>query len=189
MLARDTTGEGVHVSDLRPSRRRVLAGALRTCAGAAGGSAALPWLSGCSDDPEKPDPLQVLLRQAENRERELLARYAATMRRHPSLAPQLAVPRTNHEEHLRALVGRRRARTGSGEPGAQAGGRKGDNPEVSVPESAQEALAALVRAERRAADEAVGALAEAPARLRRLLASLGGSEASHAALLASGGSA
>lgn len=175
------------MSELRPTRRRLLVAALGAC----GGAALLPLLSGCSDEPERPDPVDLVVRKAAARERKMLARYAATVARHPSLTEQLTVPRANHEAHLVALVGNKaRARRSPANDRAEPTPRPGSRMTGSVPPvpaSPDDALADLVRAERAASHKALADLLAVPPRLRRLLASVGGAEASHAALLASGG--
>lgn len=166
------------------TRRRALAAVLRGC----GGVVLLPWLSSCSDEPERPDPVELLVRRSADRERRLLARYEITSERHPGLAGRLAANRADHQSHLEALVGTKATPSArqTGKAGQQTGGRRRQESRPLVPASPDEALAALVRAEQRAASEVVADLATAPPRLRRLLASVGGAEASHAALLAGG---
>lgn len=112
--------------------------------------------------------------RAVDAERALLARYEATLHRHPTLRSRLAPFAAEHRAHLRALEP-------AGGPGAGpvAGGQ--------ASRRRRSALQALARAERAAAGARVEDAVDATAPgLAELLAAVGGCEASHAALLGAG---
>jgi hypothetical protein len=110
-----------------------------------------------------------LRRRAARDSTALLAHYDGTASAHPGLADALAPLRAIVAAHLTALD----------EPAAT--GAAGPAPRV--PEEPRRAVSALIDAERRAADERLRALVDAPPELARLLASLAASGAASAHLL------
>ncbi|WP_171987866.1 hypothetical protein [Streptomyces sp. MP131-18] len=140
----------------------LLAGALTGCTSSggagAGGRAAAAGAAG-------------LRRRAARASTGLLARYDATAAAHPALAGPLTPFRDIVAAHLSALT----------EADAGGAGPEGAAPEV--PGEASRAVSELATAERQAADERMGALAEAPPELARLLAALAAAGAVSAHLL------
>ncbi|MGH3322263.1 MAG: hypothetical protein ACRDN9_19255 [Streptosporangiaceae bacterium] len=146
------------------------------------GALALLGAAGCEPlgyiQPEPPGPGVLIARRAITSEEDLLARYAAVRRRHPSLAARLDPVAADHREHLRALRGRVVG-------GATARPTHGSTSSVpSVPAGPDHAVATLVTAERHASKRLLGALESAPGPLAQLLASVSACEATHATLLA-----
>jgi hypothetical protein len=144
-----------------PSRRRLLQAALLS-----------PIAAACTtrrdrdDGPVDPD---VAIRAAAvARERRLLDLYSAAVPPTPAVAGTLAAIRAEHEAHLAALT------PGSASPSALSGSPR------SLPAVAP---SALVTAEHSAAAEHAAAALMASRPLAALLASLAGSEASHAVVL------
>jgi hypothetical protein len=140
-----------------------------------------------------PDPDRPVVLAAAEAERHLLAVYTATMTRHPDLRQRLAAFAEHHRHHLGQLTARVRPGTAHatsiasaspspGSPGAESPGPDAAGPDgAEVPATAEEALQALVAAERQAAEartENVGAARDGD--LARLLASIGACEATHA---------
>ena len=157
------------MSDDGPSRRAVLAGA----------GAAL--VAGCtsarerevSEVTDRVDP-DVRVRAAVLAEvRRLASLYDATLAAHPALRPVLEPLRAETAAHLSAL----------GDGGPTTSPSDGSTAPISVPSVAAQAQALLARAERSAADNQVGRLADASPGLARLVASVAASEAVHAVLL------
>ncbi|MFF2010861.1 hypothetical protein ACFVWY_17585 [Streptomyces sp. NPDC058195] len=100
---------------------------------------------------------------------ELLGRYEKTAGAHPSAAAALAPLRDASRAHAEAL--------------APAGGRAAAAPSPAAPDGARTAVKELAAAERRAADDRLAALVEAPPELARLLASVAAANAAHAFVL------
>ena len=144
-----------------PSRRRLLQAALLS-----------PVVAACTskvaDRPVRVDPDVAIRAAAIARERDLLARYAGVGDVPPSVARRLAGIRAEHEQHLAALV-----------PPAPSPGASALGPAVIATASTRE----LVTAERLAAAGHAAAALAASRPLAVLLASLAGSEASHAVVL------
>ncbi len=179
-----------------PSRRAVLAGA----------SAVL--LAGCtgrgSPEPPRPDPDDAVREQVSADVQRLVALYAATSTRHPSLRRRLDPLAAEHTAHLAALAGGRpratpapvtsspssagtsSAGTSSASSAATASSRPSASP-PAVPPSPGQARSLLVRAERDGAAQRVIQSAAASPTLARLVAAIGASEAAHAALLRGAG--
>ncbi|GAA0631995.1 hypothetical protein GCM10009547_39750 [Sporichthya brevicatena] len=164
-----------------PSRRQVLAGLSAVTA---------VWLlPGCTGDDgddgpdagRAPDPDLDLLARTIADKQNLLAAYAATTTRHPGLAARLDPMRADHAAHLAALTSFRSdvpvpEASASAVPTAPA-----------VPADPQRAVTALASAEHSAAGRRVGQCEAARDRqLARLIASIGGSEAAHTAVLRAG---
>jgi len=153
-----------------PSRRAVLVGA---------GLLAIAACSPSTDpEPPKPDPDLPIRALAADGVRRLVALYDAVGLAHPGLRAQLAPLAAETAAHLSAL-----APTGSSTTSPPVSPSASATPTVAVPPTAAAARAALARAERHEADLRVTALASASAALARLLAAIGASEATHAALL------
>ncbi|WP_078900829.1 hypothetical protein [Streptomyces sp. SBT349] len=127
----------------------LLAGALTGCTSGGGDAAA-----------EAAASTRGLRRREARESTALLARYEATVSAHPSLAGPLTPFRDVVSAHVGALH----------EPGEETTGVAGAPPEV--PAAKEQAIAALAEAERRAAEERLRALTDAPPELARLLASL-----------------
>jgi hypothetical protein len=162
-----------------PSRREVLVG---------GGLLALAGCLPGDDDVATPpvDPeLKVRARIAAE-VRALAGRYQAVMTAHPATRPRLAPLAAEHEAHATALLGPPPSASGSPSPSPSA------SPSATpptVPETVDAAVAELVVAERVASRRRARQAGRATPELARLLASVAGSEAAHAALLAAGGPA
>ncbi|WP_311614483.1 hypothetical protein [Streptomyces johnsoniae] len=139
----------------------LLAGALTGCTSSGGAGAGGRAAAGAAG----------LRRRAARASTGLLARYDATAAAHPALAGPLTPFRDIVAAHLSALT---EADTGGAGP-------EGAAPEV--PGEASRAVSELATAERQAADERMGALAEAPPELARLLAALAAAGAVSAHLL------
>ena len=159
-----------------PTRRAVLAaGSVLTL------SACLP---GADDEPTRPDPDLVLRRRAARQVGELVASYAAVVTAFPQAgAPQLDTLRAlaaEHEAHVAALTGP--APTASPSPSSRATASA-----VPVaPSSMAASLRWLAGLERAAARRRTRQSLRAGPDLARLLAAVGASEATHAAVLARG---
>ena len=155
-----------------PTRRAVLAaGSVLTL------SACLP---GADDEPARPDPDLVLRRRAARQVDELVASYAAVVTAFPQAgAQQLDTLRSlaaEHEAHATALAGPATA----GTPTASAT----PTATPTAPSSMAESLRWLAGLERAAARLRTRQSLRAGPDLARLLAAVGASEATHAAVLA-----
>lgn len=157
-----------------PTRRAVLAaGSVLTL------SACLP---GADDEPTRPDPDLVLRRRAARQVDQLIASYAAVVTAFPQAdAQQLDTLRSlaaEHEAHAAALTGPAPSGspTASGTPAAPA--------VPAVPSTVPAALRWLAGLERGAARRRTRQSLRAGPDLARLLAAVGASEATHAAVLA-----
>ncbi|MGA4839273.1 hypothetical protein [Streptomyces sp. G45] len=152
-----------------PRRRSLLTGA----AGAAG--AAL--LTGCSDSGSADDrpAADARLRARAARDSAVLrATYDAVLAAHAPLAPRLRPLRAEVARHEKALAeGLPTAAPATGVP----------SPSASVPGEERAALRLLAAAERDLAGRRGRQLADAPAELARLLASIAAAGAAHAYLL------
>jgi hypothetical protein len=120
-----------------------------------------------------PSPDQLLAQRVAAAEQELIAAYDSTAVAHPELAGRLAPFRDNHVAHLQGLV-----------PGsvADASPYPTNTPLLSAPTSA-EIFQSLANLELTAAAARLGDVAATTGSLARLIASIGGCEAAHAALL------
>ena len=118
-------------------------------------------------------PDQLIAQRVAAAEKALLAAYDATAVAHPELAGRLAPFRADHAAHLQGLV-----------PGslANAAPYPTDTPLLSAPTST-EIFQSLADLERSAAAARLGDVATTSGSLARLIASIGGCEAAHAALL------
>jgi hypothetical protein len=167
-----------------PTRRTVLTSsalAVLAAAGTAGCSPVLPWAS-----PPQTAPDVGVLRDVIAAENEIIATYSAVLAAFPDLAPAVAPLRGQHQEHLAQLKGRLVVPPGarpSAAASASPAGRRG-HPAARPPwASAAEAVAGLRAAERAEAATLVARLASVPPSLAQLFASIGASEAAHAAVL------
>jgi hypothetical protein len=167
----------------RPSRREVLIGA------------GLLVASGCAraavDVAPRPTADQRLAADVAEEIRALAARYAATVRRHPGLGGVLSPLAAEHDAHVRALVALQPVASPSASAAGSAAGSAAASPSVSptaaaVPATPAAARAALVEAERVAAQRRRTQSLRAGAGLARLLASVAACESVHAALLGEG---
>ncbi len=141
--------------------------------------------SGDDDGPaaDEPDPDLDLLARAVAEKQDLLAAYEATLTRHRPLAARLEPMRADHAAHLAELSGFR-PNVPTAAPSASASPIG-----AAVPADRENAVEALAQAELAAAGRRIGQCREArDPQLARLLASLGGCEAAHTALLRAGGS-
>jgi hypothetical protein len=159
-----------------PSRRAVLVGV--------GLLAVAACSTGTEPEPPKPDPDLPIRALAADGVRGLVALYAAVSRAHPNLRAELAPLAAETATHLSALEPPATGATAS--PGASTSPGVTASPPLAVPTSAAAARTALVRAERHEARLRVTQLVSASAALARLLAAIGASEATHAALLRAG---
>jgi hypothetical protein len=118
-------------------------------------------------------PDQLLAQRVAAAEQVLIAAYDATGFAHPELAGRLAPFRADHLAHLQGLV-----------PGSlpNASPYPTDTPLLSSP-TATEIFQSLANVEQTAAAARLGDVATTSGSLARLLASIGGCEAAHAALL------
>jgi len=153
------------------SRRAVLAtGSVLTL------SACLP---GADDEPTRPDPDLVLRRRAARQVGELVATYAAVVTAFPQAdAQQLGTLHSlaaEHEAHVLALAGPA--------PTASTASPSGSTAAPVVPRSMVESLRWLAGLERTAARRRTNQSLRAGPDLARLLAAVGASEATHAAVL------
>ena len=151
------------------SRRAVLAtGSVLTL------SACLP---GADDEPTRPDPDLVLRRRAARQVGELVATYAAVVTAFPQAdAQQLGTLHSlaaEHEAHVLALAG----------PTTSTASPSGSTAAPVVPRSMAESLRWLAGLERAAARRRTNQSLRAGPDLARLLAAVGASEATHAAVL------
>ena len=170
-----------------PVRRR------QVLAGAAALVLAVP-LTGCLPgtgdvEPEKPDPDLLLRARVADEVRALAAQYAAVLARYPAAAEELATLAAEHEEHARALMPRRVARTlPSATSTASPTGTSSPTPTPAptVAPTLRAARAELAAAEITASRRRTRQAGRARPETARLLASVAGCEAAHAALLAAG---
>lgn len=158
-----------------PSRRTVLVGA--------GLLAVAACSTGAEPEPPKPDPDLAIRALAAGGVRGLGALYDAVSRAHPDLRAELAPLAAETAAHLVALEPPETGPTASTGPSTSPPPNATTPPTLAVPATAAAARTALVRTERHEADLRVTQLASASPPLARLLAAIGASEATHAALL------
>jgi hypothetical protein len=161
-------------------RRAVLVGA--AALGATG-------LAACSPDratpPPRPDPDVLLRLRVAGEVRSLLVAYAAVIATHPATGARLRPFAAETRAHDRALSGPPGALPTPSRRTATTGTPASSSPAPSpVPSTTAAALAWLAGLERTAAERRRRELLRAGPDLARLLASVGASEATHAALIA-----
>ncbi len=139
---------------------------------------------GAADTPPR-DPDEPIREAAADAERALLVSYAATIARHPSLSERLMPLAAHHSEHEAALFPTTPIPAASATASPTVSTRPTTFPPVPVPDDPAAAVTELAVAERAAAARTLHALPNASPGLARLLASVGGAEAAHAALLGS----
>lgn len=162
-----------------PTRRLVLAASALAAAGLAGCGRIHPW-----SVPPKQAPDVGTLAEAIAAEQAMISRYASVLTRFPGLGPGLTPVLDQHREHLAALRGRLVVPPGTATPSARPAALASRPP---VLPSAAAAVAYLRTAEEAQAAAMVRWLPAAPPSLAQLLASIGASEASHAAILRAAG--
>jgi hypothetical protein len=170
--------------DLMPSRRQVLAGAaVAVVTGSVAGC--LPDALTDDDEPDEPDPDLLLRARVAAEVRALAAQYAAVITRFPAAAEELEGLAAEHEEHARALLPRRVARTltPTASPTGTASTSPTPTPVPTVAPTLREARADLAAAETAASRRRTRQTLRARPESARLLASIAGCEAAHAALL------
>jgi hypothetical protein len=136
-------------------------------------------------------PDQLVAQRVAVAEQALLAAYDAAALAHPELAGRLAPFRADHAAHLQGLVPGASPSATASSSGAPAESLAPPStnapataaPVLSPPTSAQ-IFQQLAEVERSAAAARLGDVASASGSLARLVASIGGCEAAHAALLA-----
>lgn len=171
-----------------PSRRTVLYGLA--------GLTALALVGGCTsgeDSPDSPraarapDPDLELLARAVAEKQDLLAAYEAALTRHPELTERLRPMRADHQAHLAALTAFRPEVTAAG-PTASASPAAAASPTAAATQTDRaRTVEDLAAAEQASANRRIGQCETARDRqLARLLASIGGCEAAHTAVLRGG---
>lgn len=167
-----------------PSRRAVLRGTI--------GLAAFVLVSGCTSDDDggsgapggkdAPNPDIALVTKAVADKEDLLAAYEATLTQFAQLSDRLKPLREDHAAHLAALTTELDKLGGRAEQPGPSASASPTGP--SVPGSRDQAVEALATAELAAAGRRVGQCRDAKSpELARLLASIGGCEAAHTAVL------
>jgi hypothetical protein len=131
-------------------------------------------------------PDQLVAQRVAAAEQALLAAYDAVTVTHPELAGRLASFRADHAAHLQGLVpGAAPSTTPSDTAPASSppSGTAAAGPPLSSPPASTAILHDLADLERTAAAARLGDVATTSGSLARLIASIGGCEAAHAALL------
>jgi hypothetical protein len=131
-------------------------------------------------------PDQLVAQRVAAAEQALLAAYDAVTVAHPELAGRLASFRADHAAHLQGLVpGATPSTTPSDTSPASSppSGFAAARPPLSSPPASTAILHDLADLERTAATARLGDVATTSGSLARLIASIGGGEAAHAALL------
>jgi hypothetical protein len=171
----------------RPTRRLVLLGAAAASLAACTGDDPTP--SPTAGAPDRTDPDALLRAEVTSAERDLLARYQATVAAHPALAAQLAPFSARHRRHLDAVETSGPVATpaptspGTGPPGTPSAAPTPIAP-PAVPADPGQALTALRGAERAAADARVAdCLRSEDPELAQLLAAVAACEAAHDVVL------
>jgi hypothetical protein len=131
-------------------------------------------------------PDQLVAQRVAVAEQALLAAYDAVTLAHPELAGRLGSFRADHAAHLQGLVpGATPSTTPSntGPASSPPSGTAAAGPPLSSPPASTAILHDLADLERTAAAARLGDVATTSGSLARLIASIGGCEAAHAALL------
>lgn len=174
------------MSDGRPTRRVLLAGALGAVGGLAACSrrpaarapaAAIETSALATAAATAPSPDRQVAEWVAAGEQEMLAMYAGTLAAHPQLRPLLEPVAAEHEQHLAAI---KAALASPSSPSTPSPAATGSGRKLSPAAAVRQ----LSRAESAAAtDRLADVLTADDAGLARLLASVGAAEAAHAALL------
>jgi hypothetical protein len=162
----------------------VLAVSALTALGVAGCGQIRPWST-----PPKPAPDVRVLTDAIAAEHSMITVYQSVILGFPVLGQAITPLLRQHEEHLAWLRGRLVVPAGA-RPGPAPSARGSTSPAAGhrpAPSTAAAAIAYLRAAERDQAAALVRHLPAVTPSLAQLLASIGASEASHAALLSSAG--
>lgn len=161
------------------------------------GITALGVLTGCTGDDDgpdapgakgEPDPDLALLATAIADKQDLLGTYEYAIAAQPRLAARLKPVREDHAAHLASLTSFR-PDLPTAEPSATGSPRPSSSPGPAIPSDPAAAVEKLAKGELAAAGRRIGQCESArDPELARLLASIGGSEAAHTAVLRAGGS-
>lgn len=167
------------------TRRRVLGASALTVLAAAGLAGCAPGRPWPWATPPEPAPDVGVLRDAIAAEDDMVARYISVLAAFPALSAAAAPLLAEHRAHVAQLRAWLVIPSGAG-PSASAARVRARRP-PPVPPGQGAAVAYLEAAERGQAAALVGWLAAVPPSLAQVLASIGASEATHAAALAAGG--
>ena len=158
-----------------------------------GGVGALALLSGCTGGDDsggspgakgEPDPDLELLAQAIQEKQDLLDAYEATTSALPGLTSRLSPLQLDHDAHRGALLRLQDSKTGGAPPPSGNPSASTSPTSPAAPKNTDAALEALATAESAAASRRIGQCRSArDPELARLLASIGGCEAAHTAVL------
>jgi hypothetical protein len=163
------------------TRRRVLAtsaaAALTAAVAGCAPGTAWPWAK-----PPRPAPDVGVLHEVIDAEYAMISRYTAALAAHPGLAAAISPVLAEHRQHLAQLRARLVIPAGASaaDRAAAAPPRLG---RPQLPSGQAATLGYLRSAERAAASALAARLAAVPPSLAQLMASIGASEATHAALL------
>ena len=163
------------------TRRRVLTAAALAAlaAGVAGCAPGTPWPWA---EPPRPAPDVGVLHEVIDAEYTMISRYTAVLSAYPGLATAISPVLAEHRQHLAQLRARLVIPAGGGTAAAAvAAPPRLRRPRLPPGQGA--ALGYLRSAERAAASALTGRLAAVPPSLAQLMASIGASEATHAAML------
>jgi hypothetical protein len=168
------------------TRRRVLTtSALAAAAAAMAGCAPgprWPWAQ-----PPRTAPDVGVLHEVIDAEYTMISRYTAVLSAYPALATAISPVLAEHRQHLAQL--RARLVIPAGASAAEAAAAAPPRLRRPRPPAGQSAALGYLRsAERAAASALAGRLGSVPSSLAQLMASIGASEATHAALLGRPGS-
>jgi hypothetical protein len=163
------------------TRRRVLTtSALAALTAAVAGCAQgtpWPWAT-----PPRPAPDVGVLHEVIDAENTMISRYTAALAAHPGLAAAISPVLAEHRQHLAQLRARLVIPAGAS-AADKAAAALPRPPRPQLPHSQAATLGYLRSAERAAAGALAARLASVPPSLAQLMASIGASEATHAALL------
>jgi hypothetical protein len=139
-----------------------------------------PLRSGAAPQPSPTAPAVVA--RVVGSEETLIAAYDAAAAAHPGLVPLIATLRGHHVQHLHALDPTTQVPGPASAPSTSA---PVSGSAVSSPQTAADTLAGLASLETAAAAACLDEAAQASGSLARLIASIGGCEASHVVALGS----
>lgn len=168
--------------------------ALAGCRPNAGSATASPPDSPPAGTARPEEVAAALAHRGADAERSLISAYDEAIAGHPELAALLVPLRSDHVAHLTGLVpGATPGTTSGSAPGSASGSTSGSTSVAgsapagsAAPEKVTTHLAELERAAAAARVDDLMTTPDGSGSLARLLASIGGCEASHAALLAAG---